>query len=125
MSTADFPGVRWHGHWVAPDAPEFVIDPTSVGSDLPPAEFSRAQFRPVFDLEEVAARVPIRVSADSRYVLWVNGAGVGRGPIRSQPRRLRYDEYDIATYLRHGRLVGEHGIGSLGPRAVGSGPSRL
>jgi hypothetical protein len=53
MSTADFPGVRWRGHWVAPDVPEFVIDPTSVGSDLPPAEFSRAQFRRVFDVEDL------------------------------------------------------------------------
>ena len=103
MSNADFPGVRWRGHWVAPDVPEFVIDPTSVGSDLPPAESSRAQFRRVFDVEDVPPRVPLRLSADSRYVLWVNGAEVGRGPIRSQPRRLRYDEYDIAAYLRPGR----------------------
>ena len=64
MSTSDFPGVRWHGHWVAPDVPEFVIDPTSVGSDLPPAGFSRSLFRRVFDLQEVPARVPLRVSAD-------------------------------------------------------------
>jgi alpha-L-rhamnosidase len=105
MSTADFPGVRWRGRWVAPDVPEFVIDPTSVGSDLPPAEFSRAQFRKVFDVEDVPQRVLLRLSADSRYVLWVNGAEVGRGPIRSQPRRLRYDEYDIAAYLRPGRNV--------------------
>jgi alpha-L-rhamnosidase len=105
MSTADFPGVRWRGHWVAPDVPEFVIDPTSVGSDLPPAEFSRAQFRRGFDVEDVPPRVPLRLSADSRYVLWVNGAEVGRGPIRSQPRRLRYDEYDIAPLLRPGRNV--------------------
>ena len=105
MSTADFPGVRWRGRWVAPDVPEFVIDPTSVGSDLPPAEFSRAQFRRVFDVEDVPPRVPLRLSADSRYVLWVNGAEAGRGPIRSQPRRLRYDEYDIAAYLRPGRNV--------------------
>jgi alpha-L-rhamnosidase len=105
MSTADFPGVRWRGHWVAPDVPEFVIDPTSVGSDLPPAEFSRAQFRRVFDVEDLPPRIPLRLSADSRYVLWVNGAEVGRGPIRSQPRRLRYDEYDIAAYLRPGRNV--------------------
>jgi alpha-L-rhamnosidase len=105
MSTADFPGVRWRGRWVAPDVPEFVIDPTSVGSDLPPAEFSRAQFRRVFDVEDVPPRVPLRLSADSRYVLWVNGAEAGRGPIRSQARRLRYDEYDIAAYLRPGRNV--------------------
>jgi hypothetical protein len=46
-----------------------------------------------------------RLSADSRYLLWVNGAEVGQGPIRSQPRRLRYDEYDIAPCLRPGRNV--------------------
>jgi hypothetical protein len=40
-----------------------------------------------------------------RDVLWVSGAEVGRGPIRSQPRRLRYDEYHIAAYLRRGRNV--------------------
>src|SRR3954464_10531786 len=105
MHDQDFPGVRWHGHWVAPDVPEFVIDPTSVGSDLPPARFSLAQFRRVVALQDVPERVPLRVSADSRYVLWVNGIEVGRGPIRSQPRRLRYDGYDIAPYLRAGRNV--------------------
>ena len=105
MTTNDFPGVRWRGHWVAPDVPEFEIDPTSVGSDLPPADFSRAQFRRVFDIEDVPPRVPLRLSADSRYLLWINGVEVGRGPIRSQPRRLRYDEYDIAAFLRPGRNV--------------------
>ena len=103
MASADFPGVRWHGHWVALDVPEFVIDPTSVGGDLPPAEFSRALFRRVFNVDDVPQRAPLRLSADSRYVLWVNGAELGRGPIRSQPRRLRYDEYDVAAYLRPGR----------------------
>jgi hypothetical protein len=103
MRDQDFPGVRWNGHWVAPDVPEFGIDPTSVGSDLPPAGFSRSQFRRVFDLDEVPGRLPLRVSADSRYVLWVNGTEIGRGPIRSQPRRLRYDSYDIADHLRPGR----------------------
>ena len=45
------------------------------------------------------------MSADARYLLWVNGAEVGRGPVRSQPRRLRYDEYDIAARLRPGPNV--------------------
>jgi alpha-L-rhamnosidase len=103
MRDPDFAGVRWTGHWVAPDVPDFTIDPTSVGSDLPPAGFSRSLFRRGFDLEDVPARVPLRLSADSRYVLWVNGIEVGRGPIRSQPRRLRYDSYDIAEHLQPGR----------------------
>ncbi|MGW2287091.1 alpha-L-rhamnosidase-related protein [Streptomyces phaeochromogenes] len=108
MSTGDFPGGRWHGHWIAAELPEFEIDPTSVGGDLPPARFSRLQFRRTFEWATdtvVQDRAPLRVSADSRYVLWVNSVEVGRGPIRSQPRRLRYDEYDIAGLLRPGRNV--------------------
>ncbi|MBP5859240.1 hypothetical protein F3K20_41970 [Streptomyces scabiei] len=108
MSTGDFPRGRWHGHWIAAEQPEFAVDPTSVGGDLLPAGFSRAQFRRTFDLETASGvpdRAPLRVSADSRYLLWVNGVEVGRGPIRSQPRRLRYDEYDIAGLLRPGRNV--------------------
>ncbi|QYX76626.1 alpha-L-rhamnosidase-related protein [Streptomyces akebiae] len=108
MSMGDFPGGRWHGHWIAAELPEFEIDPTSLGGDLPPARFSRVQFRRTFEVATdtgVPGRVPLRISADSRYVLWVNGVEVGRGPIRSQPRRLRYDEYDIADLLRVGRNV--------------------
>ena len=119
MTINDFPGVRWRGHWVAPDVPEFEIDPTSVGSDLPPAEFSRALFRRVFDIEDVPPRVPLRLSADSRYLLWVNGVEVGRGPIRSQPRRLRYDEYghrSVSTARRN--------VGGVDLDVVGASPSQ-
>jgi hypothetical protein len=66
MRDQNFPGVRWNGHWAAPDVPEFVTDPTSVGSDLPPVGFSGSQFRRAFDLEDVPSRVPLRMSADSR-----------------------------------------------------------
>ncbi|MGC3993618.1 MAG: alpha-L-rhamnosidase N-terminal domain-containing protein [Propionicimonas sp.] len=100
--SATFPGVRWHGSWIAPDAPEFDLEPTSVGSDLGHAGFSRVQFRRTVTLDDVPGVVPLRLTAESRYVLWINGVEVGRGPIRSQPRRLRYDEYDIAGYLRPG-----------------------
>ena len=49
MSTGDFPGGRRHGHWIVAELPEFEIDPTSVGGDLPPARFSRVQFRQTFE----------------------------------------------------------------------------
>lgn len=104
----DFPGVRWRGHWIAADVPEFKVDAASMGGDLTPAPFSRVHFRRAFELPQAVdgpMRVPLRVSADARYLLWVNGAEVGRGPVRSQPRRLRYDEYDIAARLRPGRNV--------------------
>ena len=53
-------------------------------------------------LDEVPQSVPARVTADSRYVLWVNGQEVGRGPARSQPARQRYDEYELAPFLEPG-----------------------
>jgi hypothetical protein len=47
----------------------------------------------------VPGREIIRIFADSRYALSVNGELIGRGPVRSQPRRAKYDEYDIAGHL--------------------------
>ncbi len=47
----------------------------------------------------------IRVTADSRYKLFVNGKFVCRGPARGYPFSLPYDELDIAPFLRAGRNV--------------------
>ena len=55
--------------------------------------------------KSLPADVPARITADSRYVLWVNDREVGRGPARSQPYRQRYDSYDLAPYLAAGRNV--------------------
>lgn len=46
--------------------------------------------------------VMLHVTADSRYVLFVNGVQVGRGPARSWPKEQFYDSYDIAHLLRPG-----------------------
>jgi hypothetical protein len=71
------------------------------GVRLDPSRFDRyVLFRKRLALEHVPARAPARITADSRYVLFVNGDEVSRGPIRSQPRKLHYDVIDIA-----GRLV--------------------
>ncbi|HEY6593351.1 MAG TPA: family 78 glycoside hydrolase catalytic domain [Asanoa sp.] len=70
-----------------------------------PGEFSRSFFRRTFELAEVPHEAAARLTADSRYVLWVNGREVGRGPARSQPSRLRYDTYDLAPHLVTGRNV--------------------
>jgi Bacterial alpha-L-rhamnosidase 6 hairpin glycosidase domain/Alpha-L-rhamnosidase N-terminal domain/Bacterial alpha-L-rhamnosidase C-terminal domain/Bacterial alpha-L-rhamnosidase concanavalin-like domain len=62
-------------------------------------------FRRRFDLATVPTEAPSRITADSRYVLWVNGHELGRGPARSQPYRQRYDSYDLAPYLSVGANV--------------------
>ena len=41
-------------------------------------DFGRTQYRREFSLGEVPARVPARLTADSRYVLWVNGVQTPR-----------------------------------------------
>jgi alpha-L-rhamnosidase len=89
----------WSGHWIASEPP---VEAPSVHSMFGPGEragFSRSLFRRTLTLADVPGTVSTRITADSRYVLWVNGREVGRGPARSQPLRQRYDEYDLAPYL--------------------------
>jgi hypothetical protein len=62
-------------------------------------------FRKTFTLAQVPARAPARITADSRYILYVNGQEAFRGPVRSQPRRLYYDLLDLAAYLKPGENI--------------------
>ncbi|NLT73736.1 MAG: alpha-L-rhamnosidase [Chloroflexi bacterium] len=97
-----FGEIRWHGEWIW--LAEEVVAPGgfwTLGREQEPAE-SHGLFRRVYDLAEIPESVPARITADSRYALYVNGHEVGRGPVRSQPRRLHYDRYDLAPYLRPG-----------------------
>ena len=55
------------------------------------------------EINAVPPSVSARVTADSRFILYVNGAEVGRGPARSNPSRLAWLEIDIAPFLRPGR----------------------
>lgn len=61
-------------------------------------------FRKQFALpsEGITDPVRLKMTADSRYVLYVNGTAVGRGPVRSWPFELAYDEYEIGHLLRPG-----------------------
>lgn len=98
----DFAPIRWRGHWIW--VPEEPIAPSgfmAARSD-PHAPEAHGLFRKPFHLDSVPERAPARLSADSRYLLYVNGREVSRGPVRSQPRRLHYDLVDLAPYLRPG-----------------------
>jgi alpha-L-rhamnosidase len=45
----------------------------------------------------------LSITADSRYVLYVNGERVGRGPVRCWPFEQAYDTYDIMCHLKPGQ----------------------
>jgi hypothetical protein len=99
-ATRHFDPVDWKGHWIGPEP---LVEATSddAAADATPVAggFSRVFFRREVELAAVPTIAPLRLTADSRYVIWVNGHEVGRGPVRSQPRRWHYDEYDIAPFL--------------------------
>ena len=87
----DFVPGRWRGRWTWLAKED---------ADVPDGLFRRS-----FELAEVPVRVPARLTADTRYRLFVNGIEASAGPIRSQPHRWRYDLVDLAPYLRSGRNV--------------------
>src|SRR5262249_35853389 len=60
-------------------------------------------FRKSFVLADSAVEASARITADSRYKLYVNGHYIGRGPIRSDLGWQYYDDYDIAPYLHPGQ----------------------
>lgn len=47
----------------------------------------------------------VHVSADNRFILFVNGARIGDGPARSDLAHWRYETFDIAGALRTGENV--------------------
>jgi len=63
------------------------------------------QARRVFSLDRAPRRAKIRITADSRYRLYVNGRHVCRGPARGFQETWPYDEVDIARFLRKGNNV--------------------
>jgi hypothetical protein len=102
VSAADFPEIRWHGNWIWCDPPVWPSLHTALSAPPPPPRETHALFRKTFTHSERPTRVPARITADSRYLLYCNGREVYRGPIRSQPRRLFYDFFDLAPYLNAG-----------------------
>lgn len=107
ITSQDFPEIRWQGHWIwLPEEPISITGSISASASINlQAPETHGLFRKSIYLEQVPDRVPARITADSRYALFVNGQEVSRGPIRSQPRRLYYDLFDLAPYLQAGENI--------------------
>ncbi len=75
-----------------------------IGGEPSPRNFhlcARRSFHVAPDL----AQATLAITADSRYVLYLNGERLGRGPMRSFPSNQRYDVYNVTARLRPGRNV--------------------
>ncbi len=80
----------WHASWVThPTAP--LREPLVL------------HFRRFLTLAATPASYIVRVSADNRFVLYVNGQRVGDGPARGDLTHWRYERFDLAPYLLPGQ----------------------
>jgi alpha-L-rhamnosidase len=80
---------RWTASWLAcPGAPR-----------RDPGVF---RFRKVLTLREAPDRFVVHVSADQRFVLYVNGQRAGIGPSRGDLFFWRFETFDLAPLLRPG-----------------------
>jgi len=59
-------------------------------------------FRKEFTLSGTPASATLHIFADTRYMLWINGTYVARGPNRFDPKRPEYDTLNVGDYLNKG-----------------------
>ena len=59
-------------------------------------------FRKTFKLEQKPVSARLNLFADARYILWVNGTYVERGPARFQPNGSEYDTVEVSPFLKAG-----------------------
>ncbi|MBR7156202.1 MAG: hypothetical protein IKD22_05150 [Lentisphaeria bacterium] len=62
----------------------------------------RTQLLRRFTLDSLPPKCELRITADARYILWVNGQWVNQGPARGYPESYPFDRVDIAPFLRCG-----------------------
>jgi len=62
-------------------------------------------FRRTLDLKRKPGRFPVQITADNRFILYVNGVRVVSGPSTGDVSHWRQATVDLAPYLRGGRNV--------------------
>ncbi len=62
-------------------------------------------FRKTFDKPKDIDEAVLNITADSRYIVYINGKRIGFGPPRSWPFEYSYDTYYVKDYLVPGRNV--------------------
>ena len=80
-------------HWAA----QWISHPTA-----PLREPITLHFKKAIDLKQAPAHFLVHVSADNRFVLYVNGSRVGDGPARGDLAHWRYETFDLAPLLKVG-----------------------
>ncbi|MHC4873039.1 MAG: family 78 glycoside hydrolase catalytic domain [Planctomycetota bacterium] len=80
------------------------------------SENQYALFRKNFELEESNNCAKLKVCADMRYWIYINGTRIGFGPGRFNQKNPQYDVYDVSQYLKASKnsiAAILHGIGEV------------
>ncbi|THF84097.1 alpha-L-rhamnosidase-related protein [Cohnella fermenti] len=111
---------HWSAKWIWTG--ELPVDPAAARTEI-------AYFRRTFDFVPTGGRLVLRVSADSRYRLYLNGASVLFGPCKGDGHVHYYETADVTALLKAGRntLAAKvvhyaahepHRMGAAGPVSV-------
>ncbi len=92
QTTQDPPQRVWHAGW--------ITHPTAALR-----EPLVLHFRKTLNLSAVPPSYIVRVSADNRFILYVNGKRAGDGPARGDLKHWRYEQIDLAPMLKTGTNV--------------------
>ena len=80
---------KWSAQWIShPTAP--LREPITL------------HFKKAIQIAAVPAHFIVHVSADNRFVLYLNGERVGDGPARGDLNHWRYETFDLAPMLKAG-----------------------
>jgi alpha-L-rhamnosidase len=96
--------IIWNARWIWASPAASPVSPLAPPGVPPKESWNRfCYLRRSIELNSIPRSAPARVTADSRFVLLVNGVEILRGPARSVPERLAWSEIDLAPLLRPGR----------------------
>lgn len=108
MTSESITEAKWAACAVEPLAPPAPFEASWIG----PARSAEVdplggvfEVRRTFQVTNPAAWQKVRVSADSAYVLWVNGVEVFRGPALFDPAHQVYDTLDLSPYVQQGENI--------------------
>src|SRR2546423_13484058 len=88
----DWATQRWKAQWIA--SPESAQRDAGV-----------YHFRKIVETTELPKQFVVHVSADNRFVLFVNGTRVGEGPASSDLGHWKYETFDLRPFLHAGKNV--------------------
>ena len=66
---------------------------------------SHILFRNKITLDKLPQKAELKITADDKYRLYINGSFVTEGPASAYHHRYRYDTLDVAKYLKKGENV--------------------